>query len=138
MQFRTAIKWLHGLTTLTLLIIVAGFLYLNSSQSESPDILKRSSQVNENTWLYMTEQNGGGATVSLIYRYYLSPKIDGSDVEIAMKLSTQEPLIVGAGTITDIRVDENNKINVKYSGKVFSITDKTTQVVFQIPHTTGK
>lgn len=133
MRYRTAIKWLHGLTTLTLVIIVAGFLYMNNSQSEKPGILKRSYSVNENTWLYMTEQNNGGATVSLIYRYYLSPKLDGSDADIAMKLSAQEPLIVGGGTITDIRIDENNKINVKYSGKVFSITDKAIQVVFQIP-----
>ncbi|WP_435947455.1 hypothetical protein [Dryocola sp. BD586] len=133
MPFRTAIKWLHGLTTLTLLIIVAGFLYLNSSRTESPDFLKRASPVSENTWLYMTEQNSGGATVSLIYRYYLSPELKGSDADIAMKLSTQQPLIVGTGTITDIRIDENNIINVGYSGKVFSITDRATQVVFQMP-----
>lgn len=81
----------------------------------------------------MTEQNSSGATVSIIYRYYLSSKLEGSEADIAMRLRTQEPLIVGTGTVTDIRVDENNQINVKYSGKVFSITDKATQVVFQLP-----
>ncbi len=130
-----AIKWLHRLLTVVLLMVVIGYAWLNLSPSKPIHPLKRTYQVNQSTWLYMTEQNSGGATVPVAWRYYLSSQLSGDDVDIARQLSTATPLVVGYGTITDIQVDDKNVISVTYSGKVLSISDDATQVRFKIqPH----
>lgn len=127
-----AIKWLYRLLTAVLLSVVIGYAWMNFSPSNPIHPLKRTYQVNHNTWLYMTEQNSGGATVPVAWRYYLSSQLSGDDVDIARQLSAATPLIVGYGTITDIQVDDKNVISVTYSGKVLSISDDATQVSFKI------
>ncbi|MRT56805.1 hypothetical protein GJV11_11840 [Enterobacteriaceae bacterium RIT693] len=130
-----AIKWLHRLLTAILLIVVIGYTWMNRSSPNPINPLKRKYQVNHNTWLYMTEQNSGGATVPVAWRYYLSNQLSGDDSDIARQLSTATPLIVGYGTITNIQVDDKNVISATYSGKVLSISDDATQVSFKIqPH----
>ncbi|EJF33135.1 MULTISPECIES: hypothetical protein [Enterobacteriaceae] len=130
-----AIKWLHRLLTVTLLLVVIGYAWMNFSPSNPIHPLKRTYQVNHNTWLYMTEQNSGGATVPVAWRYYLSNQLSGDDSDIARQLSTATPIVVGYGTITDIQMDDKNVISVTYSGKVLSLSDDVTQVRFQIqPH----
>ncbi|ATF93201.1 Uncharacterised protein [Cedecea neteri] len=130
-----AIKWLYRLLTLVLLMVVIGYVWMNFSPSNPIYPLKRTYQVSHNTWLYMTEQNSGGATVPVAWRYYLSTQLSGDDSDIARQLSTVTPLIVGYGTITNIQVDDKNLISATYSGKVLSISDDATQVSFKIqPH----
>jgi hypothetical protein len=127
-----AIKWLHRLLTAILLIVVIGFAWMNHSSPNPIHPLKRTYQVGHNTWLYMTEQNSGGATVPAAWRYYLSGQLSGDDGDIARQLSSATPIIVGSGTITDIQIDDKNVISVTYSGKVLSISDDATQVRFKI------
>jgi len=51
------------------------FFALNSAENDhSKDKLISSQQLNENTWLYVTGETGGGATVADSYRYYLAGK----------------------------------------------------------------
>ncbi|NIF32271.1 hypothetical protein F3J29_08990 [Enterobacter sp. Cy-643] len=126
------IKWRHRLLTAVLSIVVIGYAWMNFSPSKPIHPLKRAYQVNHNTWLYMTEQNSGGATVPVAYRYYLSNPLSGDDSDIARQLSTATPLVVGYGTITDIQIDDKNLVSVTYSGKVLSISDDATQVRFKI------
>lgn len=76
MQWRTAIKWLHGALTAILLLVVIGFIALNSSDDRAEEHLISSRQLNDNTWLYVTGYRGGGATVANTYRYYLSGKVE--------------------------------------------------------------
>ncbi|NIF58914.1 hypothetical protein F3J27_09265 [Enterobacter sp. Ap-916] len=129
------IKWLHRLLTAVLLMVVIGYAWMNFSPSNPIHPLKRTYQVNHNTWLYMTEQSSGGTTVPVAWRYYLSNQLSGDDSDLARQLSTAIPIVVGYGTITDIQVDDKNVISVTYSGKVLSLSDDVTQVRFKIqPH----
>lgn len=131
MPFRTAIKVLHCTTTVCLLILVGGFLLLNQ-KDDSPDILKDSKLISNGHWLYMTEHNVGGATVPITYRYYVHNKIKGSDQVIVRQLRETEPLITGMGSISDIQMDNNNRLKVTYAGRVLTLADDVDLLTFQI------
>lgn len=131
MPFRAAIKVIHYITTVCLLILVCDFLLLNR-QDDSPDVLKHKRQISGTQWLYITEHNVGGATVPIIYRYYLHDKIEGSDPFIAKQLRETEPLISGNGLISDIQIDNKNRLNVTYTGKVLTLADDVDPLTFQI------
>lgn len=131
MQFRTAIKLGHYFLTAYLLVMVGGYYFLNR-QDDAPDTLKTVSQLNSEHWLYMTEHNTGGATVPITYRYYVEPKIKGSDQQIAKKLSALEPLISGMGSINDIHIDDKNRVTVNYSGRFINMASGVDQVTFEI------
>ncbi len=119
MHVSTAIKGLHRLTTILLLIIVAGyFSYEYFMKSRSDDRLVIKKEVTENVTLYVT-QYGGGATVPDIYRYYL----DGKNQTIE-QLRKSEPFLVsdnGSATISGY----GNTINVKLSGRIYSFSNLT-------------
>ena len=58
-----AIKWLHRVVTLTLLLLVIGFWWLSHSEDDpAGDKLLRTQKINDHMWLYMTESQSGGAT----------------------------------------------------------------------------
>ncbi|MCC3263744.1 hypothetical protein LLE87_36845, partial [Paenibacillus polymyxa] len=81
--FKTAIKWIHRLVTVSLLALVIGFLWLNQQPNQrNSDELQRVYKLSDSVWLYMTMNNQGGATVPIIYRYYLSAEIAGKDTDI--------------------------------------------------------
>jgi hypothetical protein len=119
MHASTAIKWLHRLTTILLLIIVAGyFSYEYFMKSRSDDRLVIKKEVTENVTLYVT-QYGGGATVPDIYRYYLDDK--NRTIE---QLRKSEPFLVsdnGSAIISGY----GNTINVKLSGRIYSFSNLT-------------
>ncbi|AYY73640.1 TPA: hypothetical protein OT044_002472 [Citrobacter koseri] len=133
MPFRTAIRWLHRLVTLVLLIVVTGFAWLNHQPAPlSDDELQRVYQVSDCVWLYMTVNHQGGATVPTIYRYYLSNKLEGKDTDIIQQLSTKSPVIEGTGTITNASPDKNGAVSISYSGKVISIQDNISDLRFTV------
>lgn len=73
----TLIKWLHRALTAVLLVLVVGYAaYQHYSNGASDDSLYSRRQINDNTWLYITQYEGGGATVSDVYRYYLDGRLD--------------------------------------------------------------
>ncbi|MDK4744774.1 hypothetical protein QOY93_05225 [Leclercia adecarboxylata] len=119
MHVSTAIKWLHRLTTILLLIIVAGyFSYEYFMKSRSDDRLVIKKEVTENVTLYVT-QYGGGATVPDIYRYYL----DDKNKTIA-HLRKSEPFLVSDNGNAIIS-GYGNTVNVKLSGRIYSFSNLT-------------
>lgn len=133
MPFRTAIRWLHRLVTVALLIIVTGFIWLNHQPAQrNSDELQRVYTLSDSVWLYMTVNNQGGATVPTLYRYYLSNKLTGNDAEIIHLLAATDPVIEGTGTITDASIDKNGEVNISYSGKIISIKENISNLRFTI------
>ena len=58
MPFKTAIKWIHRLVTVSLLVLVIGFLWLNHQPNQrNSDELQRVYQLSDSVWLYMTVHN---------------------------------------------------------------------------------
>ncbi|MGK9175937.1 hypothetical protein KXR87_22410 [Yokenella regensburgei] len=120
MPLKTAIKWFHRALTAILLIIVIGFVMINSGgNNRAKDKLVSAQQITDSTWLYVTEDSTGGATVADSYRYYLSGKLEGN---VSASLSKQVPFLVAAGSAANVSADGDN-INIKYSGKVFSFSN---------------
>lgn len=119
MHVSTAIKWLHRLTTILLLIIVAGyFSYEFFMKSRSDDRLVITKEVTENVTLYVT-QYGGGATAPDVYRYYLNNK--NQTIE---QLRENKPFLVldnGNAIISGY----GNTVNVKLSGRIYSFSNLT-------------
>ena len=133
MPFKTAIKWIHRLVTVSLLVLVIGFLWLNHQPNQrNSDELQRVYQLSDSVWLYMTENNQGGATVPTIYRYYLSGEISGNDADVIHQLAMKHPVIEGTGTITTASMDTNGEVKITYSGKVISIQDNISNLRFSV------
>ncbi|QKJ86842.1 hypothetical protein PMPD1_1892 [Paramixta manurensis] len=124
MHTRTVIKWMHGLLTIFLLILVGGFIYLNhTSDSRSGDELQHSYKINDRLWLYTTINREGNATVPIIYRFYLAGEIIGNNKVIIKKLNDEIPFLTGNGSISSINTTDNENINVVYSGKIYSLNN---------------
>ncbi|MBO4148148.1 hypothetical protein LCD46_21410 [Enterobacter ludwigii] len=133
MPFKTAIKWIHRLVTVSLLALVIGFLWLNHQPNQrNNDELQRVYKLSDSVWLYMTVNNQGGATVPTIYRYYLSGEISGNDADVIHQLAMKHPVIEGTGTITTASMDTNGEVKITYSGKVISIQDNISNLRFSV------
>lgn len=133
MPFKTAIKWIHRLVTVSLLAVVIGFLWLNHQPNQrNSDELQRVYKLSDSVWLYMTVNNQGGTTVSTIYRYYLSEPIAGKDTDIIHQLAMKHPVIEGTGTITSASLDTNGEVKIAYSGKVTSIENNISSLRFSV------
>ncbi|PTM33717.1 hypothetical protein DA103_21785 [Enterobacter cloacae] len=133
MPFKTAIKWIHRLVTVSLLALVIGFLWLNHQPSQQKsDELQHVYKLSDSVWLYMTVNNQGGATVPTIYRYYLSGEISGNDADVIHQLAMKHPVIEGTGTITTASMDTNGEVKITYSGKVISIQDNISNLRFSV------
>ena len=125
MPFNTAIRWVHGFITLALLILVVGCWFMHSDNaSYAEEELQHTYKLNNQLWLYMTENRHGGATVPIIYRYYLGKEIKGSEREIVKHLNADMLFLSGTGTISAIHADNENRVEVTYSGEVFSLSRK--------------
>ncbi|MEE9657993.1 hypothetical protein [Enterobacter cloacae complex sp. CARB60] len=133
MPFKTAIKWIHRLVTVSLLVLVIGFLWLNHQPNQrDSDELQRVYKLSDSVWLYMTVNNQGGTTVPPIYRYYLSGEIAGKDTDIIRQLTMKHPVIEGTGTITAASIDTNGEVKITYSGKVISIESDISDLRFTV------
>lgn len=130
MPLKTSIKWIHRAVTVILLVVVIGFIMLNSGNDErAADKLVSSQQLNDHTWLYVTGYTGGGATVAGSYRFYLAGKIDGDE---AASLSRMVPFLVAGGSGANVSAS-GDTISVKYGGKVISFSNS---VVYEYNGTT--
>jgi len=117
MPSKTVIKWLHRVLTVVLLVAVVAFFALNSGDNDhSKDKLISSQQLDGHTWLYVTGETRGGATVADSYRYYLAGKIQS---DISANLAKQLPFLVATGSSAAVSV-EGDTISIKYSGRVYS------------------
>ncbi|HHA1907022.1 TPA: hypothetical protein ACOEP7_002867 [Enterobacter asburiae] len=133
MPFKTAIKWIHRLVTVSLLVLVIGFLWLNHQPNQrNSDELQRVYKLSDSVWLYMTVNNQAGTTVQPIYRYYLSRALAGKDTDIIHQLAMKYPVIEGTGTITSASIDTSGEVNIAYSGKVISIESDISDLQFSV------
>lgn len=133
MPFKTAIKWIHRLVTVSLMALVIGFLWLNHQPSQQKsDELQRVYKLSDSVWLYMTVNNQGGTTVPPIYRYYLSGALAGKDPDIIHQLAMKYPVIEGTGTINSASIDTSGEVNIAYSGKVISIENNISSLRFSV------
>lgn len=133
MPLRTAIKWIHRLVTLILLIVIIGFVWLNHPPNpREGDELQRAYKLSDSVWLYMTVNDKGGATVPVLYRYYLSKEIRGENKDIIRELTAQSPVLEGTGSITDASVGSHGEVNIAYSGKVFSLREDISNLRFTV------
>ena len=133
MPFKTVIKWIHRFVTLALLILVIGFMWLNHQPDpRKGDELQRSYKLSDSVWLYMTVNDKGGATVPIVYRYYLSKEIRGENMDIIRELATRNPVLEGTGTITEASIGINGEVNISYSGKVFSVQKDISNLRFTV------
>ena len=120
MPANTAIKYLHRLTTVILALLVAGFLlYQHFINGPPDDSLAYKKQISENMWLYVTKYDGGGATVSEVYRYYLDGSLPG---DVLPHLAERQPFMVtdvGNAAVTGY----GSIVNVRVTGRVYSFTN---------------
>ncbi|HDG1700950.1 TPA: hypothetical protein PFE33_003252 [Kluyvera ascorbata] len=120
MPANTAIKYLHRLTTVILALLVAGFLLYQHFINRPPDdSLAYKKQISENMWLYVTKYDGGGATVSEVYRYYLDGSLPG---DVLPHLAECQPFMVtdvGNAAVTGY----GSIVNVRVTGRVYSFTN---------------
>lgn len=128
MPFKTAIKWIHRLVTVSLLVLVIGFLWLNHQPNQrNSDELQRVYQLSDSVF-----NNQGGTTVPPIYRYYLSGALAGKDTDIIHQLAMKYPVIEGTGTITSASIDTSGEVKIAYSGKVISIENNISSLQFSV------
>ncbi|MEG4686920.1 hypothetical protein UXP70_18610 [Enterobacter cloacae] len=133
MPFKTATKWIHRLVTVSLLVLIIGFLWLNHQPNQrNSDELQRVYKLSDSVWLYMTVNNQGGTTVPPIYRYYLSGALAGKDTDIIHQLAMKYPVIEGTGTITSASIDKSGEVKIAYSGKVISIESDISDLRFSV------
>lgn len=118
MRGSMVIKWLHRFITLALLIIVGCYLaYQYLMHAPNDDTLAIQKPISESITLYVTKYNGGGATVSDVYRYYLAPKD-----QTLKELQENEPFLVsdkGDAAISGY----SDTVNVKLAGRVYSFNN---------------
>ncbi|MFZ3620375.1 hypothetical protein ACOYA6_14125 [Leclercia barmai] len=120
MRVNTAIKWLHRFTTILLIIIVGVYLsYEYFMNNRSDDRLMMTKDISENVTLYVTQYDGGGATVSDVCRYYLDNK--NQTIE---KIRDSEPFLVADNCHAEIS-GYGNTVNVKLSGRIYSFSNLT-------------
>ncbi|ESN15056.1 hypothetical protein L370_01080 [Enterobacter sp. MGH 24] len=133
MPFKTATKWIHRLVTVSLLVLIIGFVWLNHQPNQrNHDELQRVYKLSDSVWLYMTVNNQGGTTVPPIYRYYLSGALAGKDTDIIHQLAMKYPVIEGTGTITSASIDTSGEVKIAYSGKVISIESDISDLRFSV------
>ncbi|MEL4014230.1 hypothetical protein [Dryocola clanedunensis] len=120
MPGNTVIKWGHRILTAVLLLLVLGYVGFQIFFNGPPDDgLVSSQKVNESTWLYVTKYNGGGATVSDVYRYYLDGRLAANPLK---HLGESTPFLVSDAGNAKVTGD-GNRINVTLTGRIYSFTN---------------
>ena len=76
-------------------------------------------QLNDKLTLSMTKSNRGGATVPVLFLYYISCHAQSDEKNLIENLSSKDLVIKGTGTISAININNNKEINIKYHGKAF-------------------
>ncbi|WP_342322328.1 hypothetical protein AAEY27_18865 [Kosakonia sp. BYX6] len=120
MYDKAVYKWLHRVTTVSLLVAVGGFLlYQRVMDGPRDDSLIGKKKISESVTLYVTKYDGGGATMSDVYRYYLA-----DDKQTIEQLNNSEPFLVsdtGGAAVNGC----DKRVNVKLTGRVFSFSNST-------------
>lgn len=120
MQGSTVIKWIHRLLTAVLLVLVVGNVaYRYYVGTPYNDALFKTQQLSEDTWLYVTKYQGGGATVSEVYRYYLAGEIQKDVLKV---LGNTAPFLTSdsdGASVTKV----GNRVTVRITGRIYDFTN---------------
>ncbi|MFG0645376.1 hypothetical protein [Leclercia adecarboxylata] len=120
MRYSTVIKTLHRTLTLVLLLLVVCFaIYQYMLGKPYDDRLYASKQLNENTWLYVTHYQGGNATVSDVFRYYLSGELSGDPLKAVGEMKPFLMAETGTAVVTKI----GRLVTVHVKGKIYNFTN---------------
>ncbi len=120
MRYSTVIKTLHRTLTLVLLLLVVCFaIYQYMPGKPYDDRLYASKQLNENTWLYVTQYQGGNATVSDVFRYYLSGELSGDPLKAVGEMKPFLMAETGTAVVTKI----GRLVTVHVKGKIYNFTN---------------
>jgi len=113
-------KWMHRLLTIVLLVLVVGNVaYRYYVGPPYDDALYQSRQLNDDTWLYVTKYQGGGATVSEVYRYYLAGEIQKDILKV---LGNTAPFLTSdsdGASVTKV----GNRVTVRITGRIYNFTN---------------
>ncbi|WP_241613845.1 hypothetical protein [Rosenbergiella epipactidis] len=124
MHDKTVINWIPVFLVLALLILAGGGFFVSNLQDvKSGDQLQHHYKINNNLWLYITEDRNGDATNTIINRFYLTGEIIGDEKFITTKLKYEIPFLTGSGTISHIKVSDDYTVTITYSGKVYSLSN---------------
>jgi hypothetical protein len=120
MQNNKIFRRLHAALTGVLLLLVAGYAFCQFYVNRTPeDALYAQRRITESTFLYVTKYQGGGATVSEVYRYYLDGALPGDPMP---HLKERTPFLVT--DVGEAKVSGyGNHINVMLTGRVYAFTN---------------
>lgn len=136
MHASTVIKWLHYFLTVGLLLLVVGFVVLNhETDYRDGDTVQNSHRISDHLWLYVTRSDNGGATVPVVYRYYLADEFHGATGSRADWLKQMIPFLEGNGSISAMTQQADHTVKVIYRGDVLSLDTATTYRVNGTPVT---
>ncbi|WON77705.1 hypothetical protein [Serratia sp. UGAL515B_01] len=114
-----AIKWVHRILTVFLLIIVIiGCLIWRSDTAPYNDSLYSKKELSNGLWLYITKHNNPSATDTDVYRYYLNKKLDSP---LAALQETAPFLTADTSEATVSAIGQH--VMVKLTGKVYSFSN---------------
>lgn len=116
----TLIKWLHRLlTTVLLLLVIGNVAYRYYAGPPYNDALFKTQKLNEDTWLYVTKYQGGGATVADVYRYYLAGEIQK---DVLKALGNTAPFLTADSDNASI-TKVGNRVTVRITGRIYEFTN---------------
>lgn len=122
MQNNTLIKRLHMALTGIVLVLAAGYaLYQFAFNGAPDDALYAQQRITESTFLYVTKYQGGGATVSEVYRYYLDSDLPGDPMAHLKERSPFLVTDVGNAKVSGYGAH----INVVLTGRVYAFTNSS-------------
>ncbi len=74
---------------------------------------------NQITWLYITQYQGGNATVSDVFRYYLSGELSGDPLKAVGEMKPFLTADTGTAVVTKI----GRLVTVHVKGKIYNFTN---------------
>lgn len=116
------VRGLHaGLTICLLVIVTVGGALWYESSSPPDDRLYSQKRLNDNVWLYITEYQGGGATVGAVYRYYLNKPLN----KPLPVLRDSGPFLVSDKSNAMITT-VGDRILIRITGKIYSFSNSAS------------
>ncbi len=121
MQYKMAIKRKYKITLSLLFPLTVAWVIISYPNNYAKEELQRRYKINDQMWLYMTKNSHGGATLPIVYRYYLAGELKVNDSAILSQLNSKTLILEGTGTVYKIEADNNFNVLIHYSGKVFTL-----------------
>lgn len=116
----TLMKWLHRfLTTVLLLLVIGNVAYRYYVGPPYNDALFKTQKLSEDSWLYVTKYQGGGATVADVYRYYLAGELQKDVLKV---LGNTAPFLTSdsdGARVTKV----GNRVTVRITGRIYDFTN---------------